>query len=423
MPSRGDGVNFTVTGLHKSGNTWLNRLVGDLFGGNQTPYPMRLDWIARFPNDKYGISTQKVAECLLSGGRVPAGIPASQEQHVRQDVMDLASFLCLQLAREQRLERGVTTSTVAGELSTLLVGDQSPPAESARPTCGCPAKHVPLRNLLETFPDFSAILITRDPRDCLMKVLERFKVDFFCRKRPLLSRAIHRCAYAVRDDWLVRYLQDRRWHQTAFYDESLPFFDDDRVLVLRYEDLIEDARPAMARAAEFLGVRRTPDEIDAVVCRYDRRKLGKTAENPRSFLRSGTHGEWREYFDVAWRDALGDEYRQLLRNLGYESDDSWWDALPRNAPKQLDFSHFSLSSSIVYSFQDVWRKDEELQNRFPSLFAKTAEGGETASLSSWLLNHPDGEIREWLRRVRFLSSQWGVVGDYARDSGSSVMGY
>lgn len=93
-----------------------------------------------------------------------------------------------------------------------------------------------------------------------------------------------------------------------------------RVLVVRYEDLLNDVEGGRARMYEFLGAR--PDAAKPISS-DSRTSPGFGREDPLSFYRKGEAGDWRNYFDTntsAWFKACAGV--QLIET-GYEKDDRW----------------------------------------------------------------------------------------------------
>jgi hypothetical protein len=100
----------------------------------------------------------------------------------------------------------------------------------------------------------------------------------------------------------------------------------DDVLILQYEEMLEDPRPSTHRLAEFCGIDATDADVERVVeaCRFDNLKKTEQKYGPEStdhedvtFFRSGTRGQWKEAYTEADMEALLDRFGETLRGLDY----------------------------------------------------------------------------------------------------------
>jgi len=92
---------------------------------------------------------------------------------------------------------------------------------------------------------------------------------------------------------------------------------------VRYEDLLDEAAPELARICEFLGA--DPDRESIARCveqnRFEvtsGRRRGE--EDSSAFLRSGVVGDWRRTFNKEDRRVFNEVAGDLLVSLGYEAD-------------------------------------------------------------------------------------------------------
>ncbi len=98
------------------------------------------------------------------------------------------------------------------------------------------------------------------------------------------------------------------------------------VLVLRYEDLLEDAAREMGRVAEHLGLDVSGDDLAALAARHSfeatsGRRPGQ--EDRVAHQRKGIAGDWRNHFTHAAAEAFLNYGGSALVALGYEAGDGW----------------------------------------------------------------------------------------------------
>lgn len=101
----------------------------------------------------------------------------------------------------------------------------------------------------------------------------------------------------------------------------------ERYFEIRYESLLDDPYPELARLFGFLGVDRDASMIERVVERnsFERRSSGRSRgeEDTKSFLRKGIHGDWKNVFNERDRQVFKQQTDDLLVVLGYEKDMGW----------------------------------------------------------------------------------------------------
>ncbi len=115
-----------------------------------------------------------------------------------------------------------------------------------------------------------------------------------------------------------------------------------RYLEVRYEDLRADGPRVLAECLGFAGIASTPDECADLVARVGARtsagddslvwsgevvrRLGGAPSEPAGFV-GGTPG-WRDAWSVGDRLDFANVAGDLLRSLGYVTDDEWLAATP-----------------------------------------------------------------------------------------------
>lgn len=96
-----------------------------------------------------------------------------------------------------------------------------------------------------------------------------------------------------------------------------------RVIELRYEDLLERPEATLGGVLDFLGASSDPGILESCLAATDFAKLsgGRAAgeEARGSFFRKGVAGDWREHFDAAMTARFGELAGEQLRAYGYET--------------------------------------------------------------------------------------------------------
>ncbi len=96
---------------------------------------------------------------------------------------------------------------------------------------------------------------------------------------------------------------------------------------VRYEDLLERPNQEVGRLARFLGADISEKAVQQAVGSASFEKLSKGRERGQedtsSFYRKGIAGDWRNYFTERDREIYKDEAGELLIRLGYERDLDW----------------------------------------------------------------------------------------------------
>lgn len=131
----------------------------------------------------------------------------------------------------------------------------------------------------------------------------------------------------LRDD---SYYQ-RTWgeHVTSWLDGS----DTGPLLLVYYEDLLEDCAGQLHRMADFIGVGISESRIQAAVRASSFERMRNIeAEKGRAFadqdradrfMRKGVHGDWRQHFGPEEKKILEHREGDVLRRLGYVDGPNW----------------------------------------------------------------------------------------------------
>jgi hypothetical protein len=96
---------------------------------------------------------------------------------------------------------------------------------------------------------------------------------------------------------------------------------------VRYEDLLERPHEEVARLAGFLGADTREKAVQQAVRSASFERLSKGRERGRedtsSFYRKGVAGDWANYFTERDKEIYKEEGGELLIRLGYERDPDW----------------------------------------------------------------------------------------------------
>jgi hypothetical protein len=189
----------------------------------------------------------------------------------------------------------------------------------------------------------AAIYVVRDPADVM---LSNFHYSQRSGMGQLSGTGLEPTSHAL-EQYVDQYLAargDPRWihsqmgswddHVRSWLDASQSF----PVLGLRYEDLLADGPGGAQKLCTFLGLSRTPHEIEQAVTGASFRRMREIEEadirtesvgifykpylkpaidNGRRFMRSGTAGEAARVLTPQQRQRVSTVFGPLMRELGY----------------------------------------------------------------------------------------------------------
>ncbi len=273
---------------------------------------------------------------------------------------------------------------------------------------GVSGMHTPIAEVRRLLPSFSIVHLMRDPRDVVVSYFYHYISTLTF---PLASK------FVICNDATGDISHNPRWKRPfarrvmralrEYYDQRMPEADEqrDRILRVRYEDLLDDGPTQLRRILRFVGC----DESDAAIARVvDEHRFenqtGSTEERRDSLVRKGRSGDWRNYFDRELLRAFGPDFIALLIGLGYEPDDAWTNTIPRRAPKSFEFSRFRIQRSTTRQFVHLWEQSAELRERYPNPWAVD----DSDSFFHWLCQCDDSRVRDWLTLARQLADLWQV---------------
>ena len=105
-----------------------------------------------------------------------------------------------------------------------------------------------------------------------------------------------------------------------------------KMLIVRYEDLVQDCPKELKRILEFIGINRTESQLksaEKASCFKNMRRIecekGRLYQNggPDIFMRSGKTGDWKDFFKREEKMIFKAREGQFLVKLGYEKSNNW----------------------------------------------------------------------------------------------------
>lgn len=284
--------HFIVTGVTKSGTTWLQRMLDShpqiACGGESklNVFLTQLGPALRAYNEALDKTNDKIY-------REQAVYPPLGQPQAR------AVMQYLFLDRLGAVQRAAAAAGKAGSLE--WIGDKDPDYKRD------------LASWRAILPEARLVSTTRDGRDCYVSLW----FHLYPEREPL--------AAANRADFLGRIES----HAATWRDTMAKFGrdaaeHDGRHFAIRYESLLQDAAGEMARLFQWLGCDASEATVAAVVERNafavasGGRQPGEA--DPQSFLRKGIAGDWKNHFDAECNRRYCAVAGEALSSAGYPLD-------------------------------------------------------------------------------------------------------
>lgn len=176
-------------------------------------------------------------------------------------------------------------------------------------------------------PEDRAIVVMRDPRDCLVSFLYSalYSHELIDENQYLFRKLLS--AVSPQDKLLWQLLGI---HTSVHWMTSWISSSDTRVLLQTYEEYVENTQSALERALAHIGRTVDPGSLAEVVKIHSfesqtGRKPGQA--DPLSHCRNGKPGDWRRVFSRSLGQTFEQVYARCLILLKYETSESWWEHL------------------------------------------------------------------------------------------------
>jgi hypothetical protein len=170
------------------------------------------------------------------------------------------------------------------------------------------------------------IFLTRDPRAVLLSYYHMYLVfcGFGAAEVPLAGFVREYLDKGCIEDWEPHLI---RWDRHARYWIDRQRRADD-VLLVKYEEMIEDRREVLRKAVRFLDIPSPDDALERAVrrgsfqsMRSDEDRHGaesyRRAKGQGRFIRKGRVDSWKEELPPDVAEAITAEFRPVMEELGY----------------------------------------------------------------------------------------------------------
>jgi len=281
---------YIVTGVTKSGTTWLQRMLDshpEIACGGESKLNVFLTQLSPAIRE-YNTALIKTNDKIYGDQAVYR--PLAQPQ-----ALAIMQYLFL-----DRLGAVRDAADAAGKAGNLKwIGDKDPDYKRDL---------VSWRAIL---PELRMVSTTRDGRDCYVSLWFHLYPD----REPL--------AAANRADFLGRI----KGHAATWRDTMAKFRNDDAAFpgqhfAIRYENLLADAEGEMTRLFQWFGCDASANTVAEVVARNAFAVLsgGRSPgeADARSFLRKGIVGDWKNHFDEECNALYCEVAGKALAAAGYE---------------------------------------------------------------------------------------------------------
>ncbi|HLM64725.1 MAG TPA: sulfotransferase [Acidimicrobiales bacterium] len=177
-----------------------------------------------------------------------------------------------------------------------------------------PGSHV-ADHLVSLFPRSRLVFLLRDGRDVVDSWLSAYRSG---------SWALDEGAFPATEEGrvaLVRW-QSAVWaFRTDVVQRVFAAHPDDRKVRVRYEDLVADPVPELARIAAAVPLGATPEALAAVAAAHDYGRVDPAQKGDGKHIRSARPGGWRTSMTPTEQRVMHEIMRPMLVRLGYVDPD------------------------------------------------------------------------------------------------------
>lgn len=291
-----------VTGSHKSGTSWLARMID----ANPTiALPDQELWLLGNPNS--------LGEKIKNSVDAWLGLPTVSSQFTTEQSQGNARRTVMRAAISSAIEAGI-----GGVKGAKVIGDKTPAFYAQQ-----------FRYLQSIFPDAYYVQIVRDPRDVVVSHhFHAYRLDewsFFGDKDKAkeVGKRIkdgENVGSDLLDDASVTRLL-KAWCRVQNNGiESKDVFPN-RHRLLRYEDLLVQPGHELRQVFNLVEQPLNNAAVDDIVARFSfeqmsqGRKIGQ--EDPKSFFRKGGSGDWKTYFSPELDAQVREQAKDLMEHFDY----------------------------------------------------------------------------------------------------------
>ncbi len=165
--------------------------------------------------------------------------------------------------------------------------------------------------ILECLPKSKLIFLLRDGRDVVDSQIDAHKPNAWNKDfKPLLTEKsrIDRIRFLSRQwaDWT-----EHMWKSYQNHDKKC------RILV-RYEDLKNDAFEELKKIYDFIGIKTSENELKEKIKKYDFKNIPNSMKGSGKFYRVATPGKWKENFNQEEQKLMNSIMGEILKKMNYE---------------------------------------------------------------------------------------------------------
>jgi RNase P protein component len=262
----------------KSGNTWLRAFLANLVANRASPVP--LDELSNYAEDEANPDM-----FTLLSGRPSSSLDMDQISELRPQV------------HAAMADRSAGTGFV--KTHNMIGSFNGHPLHNMQVTAG-------------------AIYVVRNPLDVAVSMTHHFGIDM----DAAIDRLGNENVATANDELFVsQILGSWSMHVQGWAD-----IRHDRVIVLRYEDMVEKPLKAFVKVAKLVGVAQDRARIERAIRHADFRSLSamerqhgfvEASDKGARFFRKGRTNEWRELLTREQVQRVIDAHRQQMQRFGY----------------------------------------------------------------------------------------------------------
>ena len=262
----------------KSGNTWLRAFLANLIANSADPVP--LDQLSNYAEDE---ANPDLFSAL-------AGQPSSSLEI--SEIAALRPAVHAAIAERSEGTRFVKTHNMAGSFNGH-----------------------PLHNMQVTA---GAIYVVRNPLDVAVSMTHHFGIDMDAAIERLGNESVATANDAL---FVSQILGSWSLHVQGWAD-----IRHDRVLVVRYEDMIEKPAKTFLKIAKLVGAGQDRARVERAIKRADFHSLAamekqhgfvEASDTGARFFRKGRHNEWRTLLTRDQVQQVVSRHREQMRRFGY----------------------------------------------------------------------------------------------------------